>query len=372
VAASTSSVDNLNIFGGNVIATGIAGAGIGSGNASAASAKSSVGNVKILGGNVTAKGTNGAGIGSGYASGAGAASRVDNVTIAGGNITASGGDGGAGIGSGIVRTGTSSVGDVTITGGNISATGSGDGAAIGSVVSRISIVNGSFILTATSAGIGAVPATSVSDLTFRDGVFDCISVSAASCFNAASATFKNGSITVITSQSRVWSRLWNIREDPRFYFVYSSSSLAEELNGIPLLHLNSISLPDPAAYRFTIRPFPSIDSGFEQIVVYDSGRSEGCAFSVSSLGNYTITFESLSTGESGDLRHDGSVLFAADVDSDNLYSPVDYLPFHTAFETETPTPPPTSTQEMTLAWDQRSTRLRLIATYLFTFGFAFR
>lgn len=110
---------STTIRGGTVIADGVAfGAGIGGG------AYGDAGNISIQGGNVTANGgTWGAGIGSGYLG-----SSDGSITIEGGTVDATGGPNAAGIGAGMYAVNC----DISIQGGNVTAGGGYDGAGIGS------------------------------------------------------------------------------------------------------------------------------------------------------------------------------------------------------------------------------------------------
>ena len=110
---------SININRGTVIAEGgVWGAGIGGG------ASGDAGNISIQGGNVTANGgTWGAGIGSGYLG-----SSYGSITIEGGTVDATGGPNAAGIGAGMNAVNC----EISIQGGNVTARGGYDGAGIGS------------------------------------------------------------------------------------------------------------------------------------------------------------------------------------------------------------------------------------------------
>jgi hypothetical protein len=340
-----SSVANLSIFGGNIRASaGNRGAGIGSGTGDYYPGLSHVDRLNIYGGNISATGLSGAGIGSGGTYGpdhsdyggftAGVAS-VRHVTIFGGNINATGLNG-AGIGSGYcvgdwsggAYLGASIVDNLTIFGGHISATGSNGAAAIGggiggSHVSFIAILNGSFTLSASSSGIGSASRVTT-ELTIRDGLFDCGAMERP-CFNATTVKFDNGSVTVITNYSSVWSSSQSRKSgDPQLYFEYISNSLPEPLTGISLLHMQSIRLPSPAIYAFKIGQITGNDDGIRRTLFFNSSRSRGCALSLQSTGNNSISFDSAAPELSGRLHHDGDFIFRADQSSDNLYSQADY------------------------------------------------
>jgi hypothetical protein len=133
----------------------------------------------------------------------------------------------------------------------------------------------------------------------------------------------------------------------------------EELIGIPLLHLGLISLPYPTMYALSIRRVTDGSDGvIERRVFFNWSRSQGCAFSVESPRNYTIWFESVSRDSSGRIEHNGTLSFAADLQSDNFYSPVGYLlfddptPFPTASAGKASTTEPSTDQPTPLATPQ--------------------
>jgi hypothetical protein len=325
----------LTIVGGSIWATQTyRGAGIGSGTGYSNSAgRSIVENLTILGGNLSVGATGGAAIGSGY--GQIASAVVENLTIAGGRISAtvSGASGGAAIGSGFGEMGgASKVNRLTIHGGNITAVGL-SGAAIGSgrgnsPVSRIDVIDGSFTLNSLYSGIGLGPSASVDSLTIRSGFFDCSAVTSKACFDAESVTFANGSAVVVSGFGTVvHSTSSGVSGSPNVYFEYLSASSAEESLKMPLLHLESISLPHPTIYRLTIRRSALDDPGEEvQQIAFNKSRSRGCAFSVGSVGNYSIRFTSELPRLQGLLHHNGDFDFSADAERDTLYLNVDYLP----------------------------------------------
>jgi hypothetical protein len=324
-----SRVGTLSIIGGTINARGSDGAGIGSGWGTAGGI-SSVGSLSIIGGNINATGSDGAGIGSGEADDEGI-SMVGNASILDSNIIATSAYGGAGSGSGDGGgDGISSVGDLSIIGGNISADGSYLGAGVGSgsgksSVSRINLFNGSFHLRSSHSGVGFGPSTSVNEVRIWNGYFDCSEVRSGFCFNANSITFGGDSMIVITGFHRVVpGSPATVHLPPELYFEYSKVSSRESVVGVPLLHLESILLPQPAVYDITIREIGGLVSGIERTVSFNSRRSRGCAISVPSIGNYSIFFESILMNASGYLHHNQDFSFAAYSLSDNLYYDVDY------------------------------------------------
>ena len=192
------SCGNIIISGGNVTATGGAGAaGIGcggdetscgniiikggivntTGNYDAAgiggAKNANCKNITISGGTITATGgAAAAGIGSGYLA------FCDDITIEGGTITAIGGKNGAGIGSGLgASTHESRCGNIIIKGGTVTATGGVYAAGIGSGeeacrCGNITISGGTITATSgnSSAGIGSGKAASCGDITITAGV----------------------------------------------------------------------------------------------------------------------------------------------------------------------------------------------------------
>jgi hypothetical protein len=296
-------VGNLSIFGGNISATSFQdGAGIGSA-AVYSDGISNVGNLSIFGGNISANSVwDGAGIGSGFASEDDArhGSLVENLTILGGNIRA--------------------------TGSNSIAIGSRGGA---SAVLRITILNGSFHLNSAEAGIGPGSEIPVDAVTIWNGFFDCSEVISSFCFEARTVVFAGGSVVAITGYRRVGpSSPPNIAFSPEFHFEYLTISSRESFVGVPLLHLESISLPHPGVYKLTARQMTGSDPGLrsqvERTVLFNSSRSRGCAFSVPALGTYRISFESDVPSSSGYLHHNLDVSFSVDSLSDNLYYDVGY------------------------------------------------
>jgi hypothetical protein len=365
-----SEVDNCSILGGDVTATGTYGAGIGSGASIARrntdrTGYSVVSRCVIAGGNITASGSYGAGIGSGYANGDGGIefaypkSEVGDLTISGGNITASGSNGAA-VGSGYAYTdrASSSVTRLLISGGFIRANASG-GAGIGagsasggeSSVREIVVVNGSLIVRTARGypGIGNSPfALSRDDkVTVFGGFFDCGALDMPSCFNSTALTFQDGAATAITNFRIVGaSSQARMSGAAALYFEYIASSSQEAVTGLPMLHIGSISLPYPTVYTLTVRQEHSNGVGFARELLFDSSRFRGCAFTVPAVAEYTILFDSASPVSSGQLRHDGSLLFNAADLYDNYYASAESLLFPTRSPLPTPRPSqtPTSTE----------------------------
>jgi hypothetical protein len=361
-----STVFDLTILGGNINASGSYAAGIGSGYGYGTSHRfgcgnSTVVNLTIAGGDINASGSRGAGIGSGYGSGNTEAagwgnSTVLNLTISGGTINASASRG-AGIGSGNQDGyGSSTVSTLTILGGNINTSGS-NGAGIGSGsgssnVSQLIVVNGSFRLRAVSpyAGIGTTGFSPSTDtVTIVNGFFDCSALNSTFCINSNALIFRDGSTTAITTYRTVCpSSESRILGFAHLYFEYLSLSSPEHLTGLPILHLESISFAYRTVYTLSIMLAVKDDERFERELIFNATRSRGCAFTVGSLGNYSIFFKSASPPSSGRLEHDGIQSFFAAGPYDTLYSaaPVNF-PSESVHATATGSHTPPSTQALT-------------------------
>jgi hypothetical protein len=243
--------------------------------------------------------------------------------------------------------GHSSVVNLTILDGNITASG-WNGTGIGSVyrcsssVERISILNGSLTLAISQPDIGG-GLYSDGDVTIWNGLFDCSAINWTVCFNSSSLTFATGSIIAITNYNIVGaSSTSRVVGSPELYFEYVSNSTEEGLTGLPLIHLESIPFGHRTVYTLRIDGFDSDNHDFHREVQFDGNRSRGCAFSVNSVGNYSVSFESIESWIphfSGFLGHDGIPLFSANDLNDNFYSSVIVLP---ANATATSTPFPTA------------------------------
>jgi hypothetical protein len=312
------------------------GPAIGSGDVSRQGAYSStVEALTILSGNISATGgTSNAGIGSGDGGTSGnapALSGVRSLVIVGGNISATGTQRAAGIGSGPSPTSpTPAMDNLTVLGGNITATGGANGAAIGpgqgASIQHITVLNGSFTLKSAHSGIGPGSSGSVQNLTIHGGLFDCTGVMSVPCFRANSVTFGTGSIAVITnSQTVATSSQWQVSGVPQLYFEYGSMSSPEEFTGIPLLHMGSILVPYRAVYTLLVRNVGERNETWvERQMIFNANRSQGCAFSVQSVGNYTVTLDTAFPKWAGRLRHNGSSSFSVSDLVDNFFPNVEY------------------------------------------------
>jgi hypothetical protein len=136
-----------------------------------------------------------------------------------------------------------------------------------------------------------------------------------------------------------------------------SASSSEGSTPIPLIHLESIELPHSAVYVFTISRTDGGNPGFEREVEFHSNRSRGCAFSVKSIGNYSLLFRSIEHELNGRLAHDGIHSFSASSLSDNLFAKVTF-----SHPTPTPLPSPSASQTdvFTTHWGQSHRSANLI------------
>jgi hypothetical protein len=86
----------------------------------------------------------------------------------------------------------------------------------------------------------------------------------------------------------------------------------------------------------------------ERQVTFNASRSPGCAFTVGSVGNYSIAFNSISPPSSGRLGHDGIPLFSASGPYDNWYSAAPlYFPTDSPHATATSSRTPTGSRTLT-------------------------
>jgi hypothetical protein len=61
---------------------------------------------------------------------------------------------------------------------------------------------------------------------------------------------------------------------------------------MPVLHLDSIALY-ATMFRFEITQEDGNRRGFEREVAFNASRAKGCAFTVGSVGNYSIAFSAI-------------------------------------------------------------------------------
>jgi hypothetical protein len=173
-----------------------------------------------------------------------------------------------------------------------------------------------------------------------NGFFDCSALNDTFCFNSSSLTFQDGDVRAITNYRTVGASSSSaISGFPSLYFEYVSNSSVEGLVGLPIVHLESISLYIAAIYGLSIRRDGGNDGGFERELVFDRTRSRGCAFTVGSVGNYSIFFSSASPPLRGRLWHDGLFSFFAGDPYHDLYSAV---PFYFSTESASSLATPTS------------------------------
>jgi hypothetical protein len=158
-------------------------------------------------------------------------------------------------------------------------------------------------------------------VTILNGFFDCSALTSTFCFRSTALTFGDGFTDVTTGyQTVAASSNSRISGSPSLYFEYIADSSREGLTGLPILHLAPIRFPYSTIYTLSARQKDEKGAGFEREVIFDGGRSRGCAFTVDSVANYTISFQSVSPASSGRLEHGRvSSFFAAGL-YDNLYS----------------------------------------------------
>jgi hypothetical protein len=216
----------------------------------------------------------------------------------------------------------------------VTATAAGGGPAIGAdaeraTVSSIEVAGGALTLNSSGAGIGA--GSSLGRLTIHNGAFDCTAVTAGACLSGSAVVIGTGSSVVIAgSETVLGSPNTTIEEDAEAYFQYVGNSSEEQFEGIPMIHVGSILLPYPTLYALTIGD----DGGFEREIIFDGNRFQGGAFSVPSIGKYSLAFRSVGPGVNGILHHNASGSFGATRLGDNFYSIADY----TLLSTPNPTP----------------------------------
>jgi hypothetical protein len=142
---------------------------------------------------------------------------------------------------------------------------------------------------------------------------------------------------------------------PEGYFEYLSTSLREGLTSLALLHLESVPLPSKGLYRLRITGADEATDGIVRTALFDGIRSRGCAFSVPSLGNHTISFESVAGASTGSLEKAGVRSFAATAVHDNFYSEVSLaIPPQSPSVSGSPEATPKPTLTATAAFTRRA------------------
>jgi hypothetical protein len=101
-----------------------------------------------------------------------------------------------------------------------------------------------------------------------------------------------------------------------------------------MLHLKSISFFYSTIYTLTIRQEGESGIGFERELIFNASHSQGCAFTVGGIGNYSIFFNSSSPPSQGRLGHDGLLFFSVFGPYDHVYSAVP-VSFGTTTSSET-------------------------------------
>jgi hypothetical protein len=125
--------------------------------------------------------------------------------------------------------------------------------------------------------------------------------------------------------------------EPELHFGYLSNSSKEEFEGISLIHLESIGFSVRTSYNLSLGETDGEDEGG---VVFDGSVLRGCAFSIKSVGNYSISFLSASAELFGRLVHNASLTFSVDGLWDNFFSDVNiyWMRSPTPMSSSTPTP----------------------------------
>jgi hypothetical protein len=258
-----SRVNKLHISAGDISVTGI-----GAGHAEDFG-ESSLGELLIFGGRIQTTGRPGsAGLGAGSVIGLNSISRVENLLISAGDITATG-DAGAGIGSGHAQGGLSAIETLSIDTGFLRVRGTsgiGAGRGDGSSVERL-VLGGS---------LGRLE-------------IEC-EAEGGPCLQARSVTLVNQTLAAVTNttqflgmdidlESEVATVDWLVR--------YRNLSLAENIDGFPVLHLANLAGLTDGTVTVEIRQVGG--EGFVRSVKVDPEVAKGLLSSVPS-GDYEIKF----------------------------------------------------------------------------------
>jgi hypothetical protein len=138
--------------------------------------------------------------------------------------------------------------------------------------------------------------------TIANALVDCTGVAGRACLNAAQVTIGAGPTYVITEWEAVLGGSGcQIADRARVHFEYRSNYRKEQFAGQPLIHLGSILFPSTAVCTLTIHRV--YDDALERTLIFDGNRRPSMAFSVGSLGNYSMAFESVTPGVIGRLHH---------------------------------------------------------------------
>jgi hypothetical protein len=226
---------------------------------------------------------------------------------------------GAGIGSGSGFAGTSTVGQIVFNSGSFSVSasnGAGIGPAYGPTANRtwidyVKIAGGEFVFDG-SAGIDSI------SLSLANASLDCSRISSTSCIRGRNIAFTAGPLIVRTPVSNfVEFGSAAFAGNPELLIEYSATSVPESLTGLPMIHIGQLEFPFPSIYKLYV---------CNRSFTIDSSQVRGIGFSVPSLGNYSLLYESSSPFTTGALVHDSVDSFAALAHSDTFYSSANFVP----------------------------------------------
>jgi hypothetical protein len=263
---------------------------------------------------------------------------------------------GAGIGSGYTTgTGISTVGQLRVETG-VFVLNASFGAGIGSGPSRnrgaidsVRISGGGFVF----SGSAGLDCRYCNFLILGNSSFDCSGILSISCIRAAIITFTSGTLIVrsphsnfVEFESAIFAGL------PDIWIEYLSTSVREKLIGLPIIHIEQLESLPLSIYKFYISPSDQTNPDCSRSFTIDSSQIRGIGFSVPSVGDYTISYRSLSTLDTGYLVHNSINTFSALFDNDNFYSGATLLsagitcgPWPARSPTASPSKSPTASDE---------------------------
>jgi hypothetical protein len=193
------------------------------------------------------------------------------------------------------------------------------GARYGGIGSFV-ITGGSFRLSGVN-GIGCEYPEQCGPLFIGNATVHCSAISNGACLQATTVNFTTGVLTVSTPQSTFVDFQNSVFSgSPELRIQYRSTSVRELLIGLPIIHIERIDFLFPSIYELHISPSNQTITDFSRFFTLNSSEVRGLAFSVPSLGNYTISYRSRSPVETGYLIHDSMNSFAALANNDTFYS----------------------------------------------------
>jgi hypothetical protein len=289
---------------------------------------SAVGDLRIESGIFVLNSSLGAGIGGGRAYTLGNAS-VANVTLVNGIFDIST-TSGAGIGSGHTMGNVSTILNLMIENGRftfrgINSTGIGSGAGTflnRSRIDSVKISGGKFDF----KGAGGLDCRYCDSLIIGNSSLDCSGISSNFCLRAPNVTFRNGPFNIRTPQSNfVEFERAMFSGNPELWIEYLSTSVRENIIGLPIIHIEQLQFNFSSIYQLYISRSDEINYDCNRSFIINSSNIRGIAFSVPSLGNYSISYATLSPRQSGYLFHDSINTFAALFDNDTFHSKADLV-----------------------------------------------